>query len=106
MRVFITTKENPRAFYDPIKNIGFIVGSPQHDAMKAEVAAGRAKIQVFSETVEEQRLRAYTNAGLTADGWLEAIVETLGNTPGGFRGTKFQRLWEEREKIRAKYPKT
>ena len=105
MRKFYTTKENPTAFYDPIKNIGFLVGSPQHTAMKAEVAAGNAKIEIFAESVEEKRLNAYRSAGLTADGWLEAVVESIGNAPGGFQSYKFATMWAKREEIRARFPK-
>jgi hypothetical protein len=105
MKKYLMNRLDRDVFFDPESNMGFTAGSPRHAAMLAEIKAGRARLVADGDDYLESRRTAYTQSGLNVDGWLEAIVEQIGNS-GAVLSPKFAALWSKREQIRDRYPKT
>lgn len=90
MKTYFTTKQ-PGVLHDPLEGFSFEEGSPAHERVLAEVAAGAAEIvdgPVVVPTVQ----------AVTKDEWLEAVIEFLGTLPN--HTPKFAALWAQRESSR------
>jgi hypothetical protein len=105
MKLYLWSADNPEVWFDPEANLGFTESSPRHAAMMAEISAGIARTSATGVGYDKQRADLYKAHGLTADGWLEAIVETIGNMPVEQQSDKFKRLWAVRTKIRSQIPR-
>jgi hypothetical protein len=91
----------PGVIFDPVEGFGFEEGSPAHARYLAEVKAGEAELVDRPKASKGHRRRqAYQQDGLTADAWLEAVVEFLGTLEP--KPPKFAALWAKREAVRSR----
>ncbi len=104
MKTYYThTQGSDTVYHDTQRRCSFLNTSPLYTAMTAEVNAGTSQVlPAPAPTYKEIRLSRYLDAGLTPDGWLEAVVEFLGTLPN--QTTKFAQQWAIRQQIRAAVP--